>query len=134
MQGRLAHQVHHDSLTGLPNRLLFGQRLDDAIGSGPFVLIFVDLDDFKEVNDRFGHAGGDELLRAVGERLQRCIGEADTLARIGGDEFAILIDGERGSARGGRGPHSGRAARSVRDTRFLDPGPRQHGAGSSRTQ
>jgi diguanylate cyclase (GGDEF)-like protein len=93
-QGRLAHQVHHDSLTGLPNRLLFGRRLDDAIGSGPFVLIFVDLDDFKEVNDRFGHAGGDELLCAVGERLQRCISDADTLARIGGDEFAILIDGE----------------------------------------
>ena len=93
-QGRLAHQVHHDSLTGLPNRLLFGQRLDDAIRSGPFVLIFVDLDDFKEVNDRFGHAGGDELLCAVGERLQRCIGKPDTLARIGGDEFAILIDGE----------------------------------------
>ncbi|WP_123024199.1 putative bifunctional diguanylate cyclase/phosphodiesterase [Mycolicibacterium stellerae] len=93
-QGSLAHQVHHDSLTGLPNRLLFGQRLDHAIRSGPFVLIFVDLDDFKEVNDRFGHAGGDELLCAVGERLQRCIGESDTLARIGGDEFAILIDGE----------------------------------------
>jgi diguanylate cyclase (GGDEF)-like protein len=93
-QGRLAHQVHHDSLTGLPNRLLLGQRLDDAIRSGPFVLIFVDLDDFKEVNDRFGHAGGDELLCAVGERLQRCIGKPDTLARIGGDEFAILIDGE----------------------------------------
>ncbi|RDH79739.1 EAL domain-containing protein [Mycolicibacterium moriokaense] len=94
-QRRLAHQVNHDSLTGLPNRLLFAERLDGAIGKGPFVLIFVDLDDFKEVNDRFGHAGGDELLRAVGERLQRCIGEADTLARIGGDEFAILIDGER---------------------------------------
>ncbi len=90
----LAHQVHHDSLTGLPNRLLFARRLDEAIGEGPFVLIFVDLDDFKEVNDRFGHAGGDELLCSVGERLQRCIGEADTLARIGGDEFAILIDGE----------------------------------------
>ncbi|MFY9918200.1 MAG: EAL domain-containing protein, partial [Mycobacterium sp.] len=89
----LAHQVHHDSLTGLPNRLLFARRLDEAIGEGPFVLIFVDLDDFKEVNDRFGHAGGDELLCSVGERLQRCIGEADTLARIGGDEFAILIDG-----------------------------------------
>jgi diguanylate cyclase len=93
-QVRLAHQVHHDSLTGLPNRLLFSERLDEAIGKGPFVLIFVDLDDFKEVNDRFGHAGGDELLCAVGKRLQRCIGDADTLARIGGDEFAILIDGE----------------------------------------
>ncbi len=91
---RLAHQVHHDALTGLPNRVLFARRLDEALTSGPFVLIFVDLDDFKEVNDRFGHAGGDELLCAVGERLRRCVGEADTLARIGGDEFAILIAGE----------------------------------------
>lgn len=93
-QRRLAHQVHHDSLTGLPNRLLFAQRLDAAIRRGPFDLIFVDLDDFKDVNDRFGHAGGDELLGAVGERLTQCLGPADTLARIGGDEFAILIDGE----------------------------------------
>lgn len=90
---RLAHQVHHDALTELPNRVLFAIRLDEAIANGPFVLIFVDLDDFKEVNDRFGHAGGDQLLCAVGERLRRCIGEADTLARIGGDEFAILIVG-----------------------------------------
>jgi diguanylate cyclase (GGDEF)-like protein len=94
-QRGLAHQVHHDALTGLPNRLLFTQRLDEAIHRGPFVLIFVDLDDFKELNDRFGHAGGDELLRAVGGRLRRCVGDADTLARIGGDEFAILIDGEQ---------------------------------------
>jgi len=94
-QHGLAHQLHHDALTGLPNRLLFTQRLDEAIHRGPFVLIFVDLDDFRELNDRFGHAGGDELLRAVGGRLRRCVGEADTLARIGGDEFAILIDGER---------------------------------------
>ncbi len=95
VQNRLAHQVHHDSLTALPNRVLFAQRLDEAIAVGPFVLIFVDLDDFKEVNDRFGHAGGDELLCAVGEHLRRCIGDGDTLARIGGDEFAILIGGER---------------------------------------
>lgn len=94
-QRRLAHQVHHDALTGLPNRLLFGKRLQSAAASGGFVLIFVDLDDFKDVNDRFGHAGGDELLRAVGDRLRRCVAVTDTLARIGGDEFAILIkDGE----------------------------------------
>jgi diguanylate cyclase (GGDEF)-like protein len=93
-QLRLAHQVNHDALTGLPNRLLFAQQLDDAIGNGAFVLIFVDIDDFKEVNDRFGHAAGDELLCAVGERLRRHVGDTDTLARIGGDEFAILVDGE----------------------------------------
>ncbi|KMO83095.1 GGDEF-domain containing protein [Mycolicibacterium chubuense] len=94
-QRRLAHQVLHDSLTGLPNRLLFAQRLEEAMHDGHFVLIFVDLDDFKDVNDRFGHAAGDDLLCAVGERLRRCVTDADTLARIGGDEFAILIDGER---------------------------------------
>lgn len=93
-QRRLAHQLHHDTLTGLPNRLLFTERLDDAMRDGHFTLIFVDLDDFKEVNDRFGHAAGDELLRAIGERLKRCVRDNDTLARIGGDEFAILIDGE----------------------------------------
>lgn len=87
---RLAHQAHHDSLTGLPNRLLLAQRLDEAIRGGPFVLVFVDLDDFKEVNDRFGHAAGDELLCAISARLQSCLSQPDTLARIGGDEFAIL--------------------------------------------
>ncbi|CAM3173561.1 putative bifunctional diguanylate cyclase/phosphodiesterase [Mycobacterium intermedium] len=93
-QQGLAHQVHHDLLTELPNRLLFSRRLDEAMQVGGFVLIFVDLDDFKEINDRFGHAAGDELLRAVGERLKRCVSENDTLARIGGDEFAILIHEE----------------------------------------
>lgn len=93
-QRRLAYQVHHDALTGLPNRILFAQRLDEAMRDGRFLLIFIDLDDFKEVNDRFGHAAGDELLCAIGERLKRCVRDTDTLARIGGDEFAILIDGE----------------------------------------
>jgi diguanylate cyclase (GGDEF)-like protein len=90
---RLAYQAHHDALTGLPNRLLLAQRLDEAIRGGPFVLIFVDIDDFKEVNDRFGHAAGDELLCSISARLQSCLGVADTLARIGGDEFAILTAG-----------------------------------------
>ncbi|WP_422748746.1 putative bifunctional diguanylate cyclase/phosphodiesterase [Mycobacterium sp. WMMD1722] len=93
-QRSLAHQVNHDPLTGLPNRLLFAERLQAAIETGRFVLIFVDLDDFKVVNDRFGHAAGDELLCAVGERLLRCMSDGDTLARIGGDEFAILVQGE----------------------------------------
>lgn len=94
---RLAHQAHHDALTNLPNRLLLAQRLDDAIRDGPFVLIFVDIDDFKEVNDRFGHAAGDELLCAISARLRSCLRRDDTLARIGGDEFAILIAGEVGA-------------------------------------
>ncbi|OBG85800.1 diguanylate phosphodiesterase [Mycobacterium sp. E802] len=96
-QRRLGHQVYHDALTGLPNRLLFRERLDEAMKRGQFVLIFIDLDDFKEVNDRFGHAAGDELLCTVGDRLKRCISDADTLARIGGDEFAVLIEGESGN-------------------------------------
>ena len=94
VQRRLAHQVMHDALTGLPNRLMFAQRLEKAMRDGPFGLIFVDLDDFKDVNDRYGHAAGDELLRAVGERLAKCLSDDDILARIGGDEFAILIDAD----------------------------------------
>jgi diguanylate cyclase len=91
---RLHWAVHHDTLTGLPNRILFAQLLNEAARDRRLVLIFIDLDDFKEVNDRYGYAAGDELLRAVGSRLTRCVSEEDTLARIGGDEFAILTHGE----------------------------------------
>lgn len=93
-QRGLAYQVHHDPLTRLPNRILFSERLRDAMSEGGFVLIFVDLDDFKDVNDRFGHAAGDELLCAVAERLRSCVAGRDMVARIGGDEFAILKHGE----------------------------------------
>ncbi|MFD8497209.1 putative bifunctional diguanylate cyclase/phosphodiesterase [Amycolatopsis sp. NPDC059657] len=98
-QRQLAHQAFHDPLTGLANRALFADRLDRAVAEEPrsegaLVLIFVDLDDFKEVNDRFGHAGGDILLHEVGQRLLGCVRSTDTVARLGGDEFAILLEGE----------------------------------------
>ncbi len=98
-QQQLTHQAYHDPLTGLANRALFADRLDRAVEAGAavdraLVLIFVDLDDFKEVNDRFGHAGGDVLLHAVAQRLLSCVRAGDTVARLGGDEFAILLEGE----------------------------------------
>ena len=99
-QQQLTHQAYHDPLTGLANRALFADRLDRAVEQGaeaagrPLVLLFVDLDDFKEVNDRFGHAGGDVLLHAVAQRLLSCVRATDTVARLGGDEFAILLEGE----------------------------------------
>lgn len=98
-QAELAHRAHHDPLTGLANRALFDDQLNEAIQrhrayGWPFALIVVDLDDFKVVNDTFGHATGDYLLSAVGQRLRGCVRSADTVARLGGDEFAIVIDGE----------------------------------------
>jgi len=89
------HQAMHDQLTGLPNRALLEDRLDQALGrfrrdgTGSALLV-LDLDRFKQVNDTLGHAAGDDLLRQVGERLLLLLRETDTLARIGGDEFAIV--------------------------------------------
>ena len=96
IEQRLQHQAFHDGLTGLANRGLFVDRLQHALGArsdetGNVVVLFFDLDDFKEVNDRLGHAAGDEVLRIVGERLQSVIGSIDTAARLGGDEFAVLM-------------------------------------------
>jgi diguanylate cyclase (GGDEF)-like protein len=96
LKNELAHQAYHDSLTGLANRVLFRERVTAGLenvaanGSGLAVL-FIDLDDFKTVNDTMGHAAGDTLLRVIGERITSCIGVEDTAARLGGDEFAVLL-------------------------------------------
>jgi diguanylate cyclase (GGDEF)-like protein len=96
-QDRLRRQAFNDSLTDLANRALFRDRLTHALDlhrrdGRPFALMFCDLDDFKLVNDRHGHAAGDELLQAVADRLRGCVRAADTVARLGGDEFAILLE------------------------------------------
>ncbi len=93
-QATVAHMAHHDPLTGLPNRILFRDRLEQAVARArrgeSIALLFLDLDRFKPVNDGFGHAVGDNLLRAVAERLNRAKRETDTVARLGGDEFALI--------------------------------------------
>jgi len=97
LEDELRHQAFHDSLTGLANRALFLDRLQHAMSrkrgfARPLAVMFVDLDDFKTVNDSLGHGEGDELLVAVAQRLHEALRSSDTIARMGGDEFAILID------------------------------------------
>ncbi|PKW18234.1 GGDEF domain-containing protein [Saccharopolyspora spinosa] len=90
----LAQAVLQDPLTGVANRVLLADLLDEAVSSPQFEergLIYVDLDDFKTVNDRLGHQAGDELLRITAHRLRGCVRDGDTVARIGGDEFVILL-------------------------------------------
>lgn len=93
---QIRHQAFHDALTGLPNRALYYERLDHLLAYSQrtdqmFGVMFLDLDGFKMVNDEFGHNTGDLLLRAVAERVKSCIRSSDTLARMGGDEFTLLL-------------------------------------------
>ena len=107
LQEQMVHMARHDQLTGLPNRFFFNDRARMALAqarrrNGRFALLYLDLNAFKLVNDQHGHEAGDVLLAAIGKRLQGGIRETDTLARMGGDEFTLLltdVDSDEGVAR-----------------------------------
>jgi diguanylate cyclase (GGDEF)-like protein/PAS domain S-box-containing protein len=93
---RIQYMAHHDALTNLPNRALFSDRLQQGLAQAKrdktrLAVMFLDLDKFKPVNDTYGHAVGDQLLKEVATRLQKCMRESDTVSRIGGDEFVVLL-------------------------------------------
>ena len=93
----LEHQALHDTLTGLPNRALFSDRLDQALAradrqANSVAVLFLDIDNLRLINDSLDHAAGDRLLVSVGQRLGECLGASDTVARLGSDEFAILLE------------------------------------------
>ena len=97
LERELQYQAFHDSLTGLGNRALFQDRLDHAVKQGNragrrLTLFFLDVDNLKSINDTLGHAAGDAVLRASAERVRGCLRSSDTAARIGGDEFGVLIE------------------------------------------
>jgi diguanylate cyclase (GGDEF)-like protein/PAS domain S-box-containing protein len=100
---RLARRAVHDSLTDLPNRVLFMDRLRDAYSrarrgeDATIAVLFLDLDDFRGVNESLGYQAGDRVLASVAERLEDCLREQDTAARLGGDEFLVLLDGIDGA-------------------------------------
>lgn len=93
---QIAHLAHHDALTGLPNRTLFQDRLNQAIAKArrekeSIAVLFLDLDGFKLINDTYGHDVGDEVLRQTAKRILLCVRDSDTVARIGGDEFTVIL-------------------------------------------
>jgi diguanylate cyclase (GGDEF)-like protein/PAS domain S-box-containing protein len=96
---RIAHLAHYDALTDLPNRVLFRERIERELQrtsqGKQFALLYIDIDEFKGINDSLGHHVGDELLKAVAGRIRGCLGESDLIARLGGDEFAVIQTGVR---------------------------------------
>lgn len=93
---QITNLAHHDSLTGLPNRILFYDRLNQSIAlarrhGASMATLYLDLDGFKLINDSFGHDAGDALLREVAKRITECVRDTDTVARIGGDEFTVIL-------------------------------------------
>ena len=100
---KLSHAATHDSLTDLPNRSLFLDRLGQALRQAqrrrePFTMAILDIDRFRDSNNRYGHLAGDAVLQAVAARTRRCLREADTVARIGGDEFGLILPGSGAAA------------------------------------
>ncbi len=107
LERQLAHDATHDALTGLPNRTLFLDRLRSAqddrnLDADPIAVLFIDLDDFKLINDSHGHVAGDLGLQVVGQRIHDRLGRRDTMSRFGGDEFTVLVDRVRGIEDAGR--------------------------------
>jgi diguanylate cyclase (GGDEF)-like protein len=97
LQLDLTFRAENDSLTGLPNRALFYDRLETAMArcrrsKNLMALLYLDIDDFKKINDSMGHAAGDDLLRSFAQRLLQCVRASDTVARLGGDEFTVILE------------------------------------------
>src|SRR5262249_17005755 len=96
-EAQIVHLAHYDALTDLPNRALFHERLKQELAYIPpgerVAVHYIDIDEFKSVNDSLGHVMGDELLKSVAVSLNRCVGESGFVARLGGDEFAIVQTG-----------------------------------------
>jgi diguanylate cyclase (GGDEF)-like protein len=102
LKAQLLRAAQYDELTNLPNRRLFHDRLDTALARsqrkrGRMALLYIDMDDFKHVNDTLGHAAGDVLLQHIARRLEACVRKADTVARLGGDEFVVILEEVHGA-------------------------------------
>ncbi len=137
----LTHLAFHDPLTGLPNRVRFTERVQDAVEAAErdqsiVGVLFIDVDDFKVVNDTIGHETGDQLIEQVAERLSNVVGTTDLVARLGGDEFAVLVEGGRmpSERRAGGRPGHRRVGRTGGHRREhpLDHGQRRGGDHSGR--